>query len=168
MYDQPPRFLRHRTADKVFEMQPDGHPASMPSDDAALEEFITRIDPEVSPVDVEDPFDESQSKALSRLLLIDSPDGEPIAYSPPHYFGKFWIVPRLWLYKDGKNWTLLAPYPHTGNYRPHHVLRVNRGKRMTTLERDDCSMVVIAPPLAVIADQGGISRCEGDGIKLSW
>ena len=46
-YDEPPRFLRHRTADRVFEMQPGGLPTSVASDDAALEEFVTQSGPEV-------------------------------------------------------------------------------------------------------------------------
>jgi len=165
MNDQQPRFLRHRSADKVFELDPNGQPVSTPSDFSALEEFATRISATAPNSIDEDP---NESEALARFLLIDSPDGEPIAYSPPHYFGKFWVVPRLWLYKEHQTWILLAPYPHTGSYRPHHVLRINRGKRITTLERDDCSMVVIAPSLDDIAAHGGISRREEDGIRLAW
>ncbi|MEP6299263.1 MAG: hypothetical protein ABJ382_18210 [Ilumatobacter sp.] len=42
---------------------------------------------------------------------------------------------------------------------------MNRGKRMTCLERDDCSMLVIAPSLASI-EQYGLSQYEDDGFHL--
>ena len=95
MHDQQPRLLRHRRVDTVFEPNHAGQLVSMPSDSGALEEYETRIRPETP-----SPFDEGESRALAMLLLIDSPDGEPIAYSPPHRFGRFWIVPRLWLHKE--------------------------------------------------------------------
>jgi hypothetical protein len=42
---------------------------------------------------------------------------------------------------------------------------VNRGRLITTLERVDTPMVVIAPPLGEIERHGGISRREDDGIR---
>jgi hypothetical protein len=45
---------------------------------------------------------------------------------------------------------------------------MNRGKRISTLEREHRSMVVIAPPIEVIAGHGGLPSREVDGINLNW
>lgn len=165
MSERPPRFLRHRAVDKVIEIGPSGELAAMPSDSAALAEFATEIGAAVN-APGSDVFDARAANRLSEFVLIDCSDGGPIAYSPPHRFGKFWIVPRLWLFRENRVWTLLAPYPHTDSYRNQEVLRINRGQRITTLERDDCSMVVMAPPLEAISDCGGLSVREDDGISI--
>lgn len=166
MSERPPRFLRHRHVDKVFEVGPARELGAMPSDSAALDEFGTKIRSAVSSALRSDLVDDDAADSLSQVHLIDCADGEPIAYSPPHRFGRFWIVPRLWLYQENRVWILLAPYPGHSDYRPHEVLRINRGKRISTLERDDCSIVAIAPPLETISKHGGLSRREDDAISF--
>ena len=166
MSEPQPRFLRHRAVEKVFEIGPAEGLAAMPSDSAALAEFAASVSVAVSDAAAFDLLGAVSGNALSNVVLIDCADGEPIAYSPPHRFGRFWIVPRLWLHRADRTWILLAPYPHAGAYRPHEVLRINRGKRITTLERDDCSIVVIAPPLDTIRHHGGLSTREDDGIHV--
>ena len=166
MSERPQRFLRHRRVDTVFDVGPAGELGAMPSDSSALGEYGTEIDPAVSSALQSDLGDADEANMLSRVHLIDCADGEPIAYSPPHRFGRFWIVPRLWLYKENRVWVLLAPYPEASYYRPHEVLRINRGKRISTLERDDCSIVVIAPPRETINRHGGLSVREDDAISL--
>jgi hypothetical protein len=103
MTEEPPRLLRHRKSELVFELDQDGNLGSMPSDAEALDEFLRAIRHEASW------FDEQEQGDHSGFLLIDSPDHAPIAYSPPHRFGRFWIVPRLWLRRQGRAWYLLSP-----------------------------------------------------------
>lgn len=154
------RFLRHRTADKFAERDPNGRLIAADSDAAAIDELARGVE-QVHQFDYDD-----GAVPLSTVLLIDCPDGQPIAYSPPHRFGRFWVVPRLWLVREGRAWTALAPYPGAAHSRPHHVLRINRGQRISTLERDDCPMLVIAPPHSLIDAVGGVSEREEDFISL--
>lgn len=157
--DDHDRFLRHRTANRIFRLGDHNQLECRPSDDHARRSLSALLESE--PLDPED----EAGDWLSDFLLVDCRDLHPIAYSPPHRFGQFWIVPMLWIQRVGDSLVLYAPYPHTATTRPHHVLRVNRGKQVTTLERDDSFMIVLAPPLEVIEFEG-LSHREDDGFSL--